>query len=80
MNFFLYLEKERPDLLNFRASGDKWQIVHAWLLRERRVKDKGPENQPRERVGLWRQLLGSIKWLNQKRVTVPRGGLLLSAP
>jgi hypothetical protein len=39
MNFFLYLEKERPDLLNFRASGDKWQIVHAWLLRERRVKD-----------------------------------------
>jgi len=39
MNFFFYLQKQRPDLLNFRASGDKWQVVHAWLLRERRVKD-----------------------------------------
>ena len=39
MLFFSFLEKERPDLLNFELSGDKWQDVHAWLLRERRVKD-----------------------------------------
>jgi len=39
MLFFSFLEKERPDLLNFESSGDKWQDVHAWLLRERRVKD-----------------------------------------
>jgi hypothetical protein len=29
--FFGYLEKERPDLLDFRAAGSKWQIVHLWL-------------------------------------------------
>ena len=29
--FFRYLQKERSDLLDFRAVGDKWQIVHGWL-------------------------------------------------
>jgi hypothetical protein len=29
--FFRYLQKERSDLLNFRADGNKWQIVHGWL-------------------------------------------------
>ena len=30
--FFRRLQKERPDLLDFRAVGDeKWQIVHGWL-------------------------------------------------
>lgn len=39
MLFFTYLQKERSDLLiDFKASGDKWQIVHSWLLRERKVK------------------------------------------
>ena len=38
VHFFSFLEEERPDLLNFQ-SGDKWQDVHAWLLRDRRVKD-----------------------------------------
>jgi hypothetical protein len=38
MMFFIHLEKDRPDLLNFRAGyQDKWQIVHGWL--ERRVPD-----------------------------------------
>jgi hypothetical protein len=31
--FFAHLEKERPDLLEFRAAGSKWQIVHLWLPR-----------------------------------------------
>jgi hypothetical protein len=37
MMFFTYLQRERPDLLEFRDKGDKWQTVHGWLLRERRV-------------------------------------------
>jgi hypothetical protein len=32
--FFRYLQKEKSDLLDFRAVDDeKWQIVHGWLLR-----------------------------------------------
>jgi hypothetical protein len=37
MMFFNYLQKHRPDLLKFADNGDKWQTVHGWLLRERRV-------------------------------------------
>jgi len=37
--FFGYLEKEKPDLLDFRASGSKWQIVHLWLRHGGRLKD-----------------------------------------
>jgi hypothetical protein len=37
--FFTYLEKEHPQLLDFRSSGDKWQVVHGWLLRARKVKE-----------------------------------------
>jgi hypothetical protein len=37
--FFGYLEKERPDLLDFRAAGSKWQIVHLWLRHGGRLKD-----------------------------------------
>jgi hypothetical protein len=29
--FFRYLQAERSDLLDFRAAGNKWPIVHAWL-------------------------------------------------
>ena len=29
--FFTYLQKERTDLLDFRAAGNKWPIVHDWL-------------------------------------------------
>jgi hypothetical protein len=35
--FFSFLQKERRHLLEFRASGDKWQDVHCWLLQERLV-------------------------------------------
>jgi hypothetical protein len=39
MLFFVYLQEERPMLLDFRSNGDKWQDVHSWLLRAGRVKD-----------------------------------------
>ena len=29
--FFRYLQEERSDLLDFRAAGSKWQIVHGWI-------------------------------------------------
>ena len=29
--FFRYLQEERSGLLDFRAVGNKWQIVHGWL-------------------------------------------------
>jgi len=35
--FFRYLQAERSDLLDFRAAGNKWPIVHAWL--RDRLKD-----------------------------------------
>jgi hypothetical protein len=35
--FFRYLEEERSGLLDFRAVGNKWQIVHGWL--RDRLKD-----------------------------------------
>jgi hypothetical protein len=34
MMFFTYLQREKPQLLDFRSKGDKWQTVHGWLLRE----------------------------------------------
>lgn len=37
MMFFLFIQKERSDLLEFRASGDKWQHVHSWLIHARLV-------------------------------------------
>ena len=39
MIFFGYLQKEKPDLLNFRDPGDKWQTVHRWLLDAGRLKE-----------------------------------------
>ena len=37
--FFAHLQQKKPELLNLRPSGDKWQTVHGWLLREGRVRD-----------------------------------------
>lgn len=31
LRFFGFLRTERPDLLNFRSSGDKWQVISGWL-------------------------------------------------
>ena len=36
---FVYLQEERPSLLDFRSNSDKWQAVHGWLVRARRLKD-----------------------------------------
>jgi hypothetical protein len=39
MLFYSHLKRNRPDLLlDFKYSGDKWEIVHAWLLRARKVR------------------------------------------
>jgi len=35
--FFRYLQQERSELLDFRAAGNKWQIVQGWL--RDRLKD-----------------------------------------
>ncbi len=37
--FFGFFEKERPDLLDFRAVVSKWQTVHGWLRDGGRLKD-----------------------------------------
>jgi len=29
--FFRYLQTDRSDLLDFRAAGSKWPIVHGWI-------------------------------------------------
>ena len=40
--FFRYLQNERSDLLDFRAVGDKWQIVHGWLRDRVGAANSGP--------------------------------------
>jgi hypothetical protein len=35
--FYRYLQNEKSDLLDFRAVGEKWPIVHGWF--RDRVKD-----------------------------------------
>jgi hypothetical protein len=37
--FFSYLEKEKPDLLDFSAVDSKWQNVHDWLRQGGRLED-----------------------------------------
>jgi hypothetical protein len=40
MLFFTHLQEKRASLLlDIKIVGDKWQIIHAWLSNERRVKD-----------------------------------------
>jgi hypothetical protein len=29
--FFRYLQTDKSDLLDFRAAGNKWPIVHDWI-------------------------------------------------
>ena len=35
--FFGYLQKQRPHLLEFKTSGDRWPTVHGWLSREGKI-------------------------------------------
>jgi hypothetical protein len=44
LDFYPHIQKERPDLLNFDFPGDKWQIVHAWLLEFDRQRSKHPSS------------------------------------
>jgi hypothetical protein len=40
LKFYFELQDNRSALLDFQSRGrDKWQIVHSWLLSERRVSD-----------------------------------------
>jgi hypothetical protein len=40
LKFYFELQDNRSALLDFQSRGrDKWQIVHNWLLSERRVSD-----------------------------------------
>ncbi len=39
LNFLAFLKSEKPHLLDFGRKGDKWQIIHAWLVREGAVCD-----------------------------------------
>jgi hypothetical protein len=40
LKFFYDLQDQRSPLLDFRPSrGDKWQVIHAWLLNEGRCLD-----------------------------------------
>jgi hypothetical protein len=40
LQFFFELQDSRSPLLDFQTRGrDKWQLVHAWLIGERRVPD-----------------------------------------
>ena len=40
LKFFYDLEDQQSPLLDFRPSrGDKWQVIHTWLLNEGRVLD-----------------------------------------
>ncbi len=34
LDFLAFLQKEKPHLLDFGRKSDKWQIIHAWLIRE----------------------------------------------
>lgn len=36
LTFYNYLEKNRPDLLNFRCRGDKYQRINSWVNRWQR--------------------------------------------
>jgi hypothetical protein len=31
--FYCYLQRHRPELLNFECRCDRWQYVHCWLRR-----------------------------------------------
>jgi hypothetical protein len=37
--FFGFLQKDRNHLLTFKAAGDKWQVIHGWLLSANLVCD-----------------------------------------
>ncbi len=40
LKFFCELQDRQSPLLDFRPSrGDRWQVIHAWLLNEGRVSD-----------------------------------------
>ena len=39
LRFYSHLQSSRPELLQFRSSRSKWQVVHDWLLSTGQVHD-----------------------------------------
>jgi len=39
MAFYDHLRRNHPDLLDFQFDGDKWLIVHGWLLSPDAISD-----------------------------------------
>lgn len=37
--FYGYIERHKPHLLDFEYHGDKWQLIHSWLLQDGQVRD-----------------------------------------
>lgn len=38
--FYNWIEQNKSHLLMFRANGDKWQLVHGWLLNDESLQSK----------------------------------------
>jgi hypothetical protein len=39
LRFYSHLQSNCPDLLRFKSSRNRWQVVHDWLLGTGRVHD-----------------------------------------
>ena len=39
LRFYGHLQANRSDVLEFKGAGDKWQVVHGWLLNSGCVRD-----------------------------------------
>jgi hypothetical protein len=39
LRFYGHRQSRRAELLKFKGAGDKWQIVHGWLLNSGCVRD-----------------------------------------
>jgi hypothetical protein len=39
LRFYSHLQSNHPELLRFRSSRDRWEVVHDWLLSNGCVRD-----------------------------------------
>ena len=38
LQFYAYIESDKPHLLNFKCAGDKWQKLKSWLYDSSRIR------------------------------------------